>query len=751
LTFEQLEPLLHKYPDRGFGFVLTEGDGFTCIDLDTKEDTPISQSASNHKLMEDLASYTEVSRSGNGLHIWLKGEIRGAIKTATIEVYSKERFIICTGNVIVDKPMVYDQSVIEFFNERASEAVDYDLADGEQKLSDEEVIAKCYEHDHSGKFKCLMDGDWATYCEIMNKQLGVSEYEFDASQADSAFMTIVNYFTPNVEQCKRLWWNSALGDITRRYPGNFKEQHRKQRNHGSEYKLKRALGFAQAKNARDREEREHQNKVEQQKAAAVLSQFNPERQKEAEKLIEDAERVKADQLLGESSHVSDIDYPPGMLGELARYFYGQSLKPIKEFAIAEALAVASGLFGRCYNISGTGLNNYFMVLAPSGTGKSALSRNPEALMTMLERHKGIVGARNFIMTKRFTHENAMFNEFQTRTSFCQCLSEFGKIFKNMVSVDNQGGALATVREQMTDVYSKSGQYDVVGGLRYSKNENSIDINHSVAFSFLGESVPEPFFQSITRDMFTDGFISRFMLLRYDGDIPYDTAYNAVLPPEHLLNHLEQATLGVTRALMDPNYVDTVPIMQDDYSSKFFADFSRKCTDEANATKGEDDIVNSLWTRANLKLMKVCGLIAAMDCPSQPVITKEHVDWGLQLLRHHHSIVRSAVTNGEIADGTENEAMETLREIMIGFFNVSNPQNYGSRAGDMHTNRHIPWNYISNRATRRAIFKDTRYKRSIQVIRETIEELKRAGKVVQLDPKKVMDMYHTRGDVFMVVE
>lgn len=739
LTFDELEPMLAKHPDRGFGFVMVDGDGYTCIDLDVKDDAPISATERQVQLVDGLDTYTEVSQSGTGLHLWLKGEVKGAIKTNELEVYSRERFIICTGNVYKDLPIAYDQAVIDFFNARVDEnAENFNFVSAPQTKSDEEIMEAALAGDHSGKLGCLMSGDWQGYEDIMRNQ-GAYGFTFDASQADSAFMTIITYYTRNVEQCKRLWRLSALSDIKKRYPGNVKEQQKKLKNLGTDYKLIRAIKYGVQKNDTDAE---HRRKLaEEAKLAneAILAKAKAVAKGSVEELVGTVAPVGG-----------DLQYPPGMMGELARYFQSQSVKPIKDFAIAEALAVASGLFGRTYNISGTGLNMYLMMLAPSGSGKSALSKNPENLMTLLERSHGVIGARQFVMSKRFTHENSMFQEFKERSQFCQCLSEFGKVFKNMVSENNSGGALATVRECMTDMYSKSGQFDVAGGMRYATSERSVDLGYAVGYSFLGESVPEPFFDSITPDMFTDGFMSRFLIMHYKGNVPYDTIYQAQEPPQHLLQHLIQCATGAVRALVDINAVPVTQVGLDAYSGKWFADFSRECTDKVNE-HGTSPVIASLWTRANLKTLKLAALLATMDCPSRPVIERIHIDWAYDFVMRHNYLVYSSVRDGLLANTSESESLSALREIMVSFYTYEgNITTYHPKAEAMRANGHIPWGYIQRVASRRAAFRPSQWKKSTQIVREALEELKRTGTVRQLTRNEVTDTYATTAEVFQVL-
>lgn len=87
----------------GLGFVFTEDGSFAGVDLDgCRQQGELSDEAAD--IIEELDSYTEVSPSGNGLHIICQGRIPGK-RTRTnsvpgmkgIEVYDSGRFFTITG------------------------------------------------------------------------------------------------------------------------------------------------------------------------------------------------------------------------------------------------------------------------------------------------------------------------------------------------------------------------------------------------------------------------------------------------------------------------------------------------------------------------------------------------------------------------------------------------------------------------------------------------------------------------------
>ncbi|MGY6120454.1 AAA family ATPase (plasmid) [Paraburkholderia strydomiana] len=91
----------------GIGFALSQNDPYVVIDSDSPEakGLPVDECTRIHNtvanLIESANSYTEVSPSGNGIHIWLKAEdlppngVRSSLDC--LEMYSAARFMTVTG------------------------------------------------------------------------------------------------------------------------------------------------------------------------------------------------------------------------------------------------------------------------------------------------------------------------------------------------------------------------------------------------------------------------------------------------------------------------------------------------------------------------------------------------------------------------------------------------------------------------------------------------------------------------------
>ena len=99
-SFEDAESCYRSNGFDGVGFVFSNRDDLVGIDLDNCLD-PESGKTDPHadKIIEKMQSYTEVSPSGRGVHIIVKGKLPGpGRKTDQIEIYNEKRFFTITGH-----------------------------------------------------------------------------------------------------------------------------------------------------------------------------------------------------------------------------------------------------------------------------------------------------------------------------------------------------------------------------------------------------------------------------------------------------------------------------------------------------------------------------------------------------------------------------------------------------------------------------------------------------------------------------
>ena len=199
----------------GLGFFLSKDTGLTVIDLDD-----CLQNEELSSWVKTFKTYTEVSPSGQGLHLFLKGVPPGNRKRKNglkVEIYTEKRFIAITGDTL-DSPEFQEiqerQEVLEAFYHwvfgknggkttparcdiiALKPVFDWGL---NENPSDSQVLENLRQARNSEKFNRLLSGD-------------TSDYEGDHSSADFALCCQIAFYTANPQQIERIFNQSKLAE-----------------------------------------------------------------------------------------------------------------------------------------------------------------------------------------------------------------------------------------------------------------------------------------------------------------------------------------------------------------------------------------------------------------------------------------------------------------------------------------------------------------------------------------------------------
>jgi putative DNA primase/helicase len=102
LTWSTFEEVVEAYENgeyAGLGFVFCSGDPYTGVDLDGCVDETGEIASWALEIARYLDSYTELSATGSGLHIIVRGDVPNRRK-GDLEVYSSKRFFTMTGHMV---------------------------------------------------------------------------------------------------------------------------------------------------------------------------------------------------------------------------------------------------------------------------------------------------------------------------------------------------------------------------------------------------------------------------------------------------------------------------------------------------------------------------------------------------------------------------------------------------------------------------------------------------------------------------
>ncbi len=163
------------------GFVFTEDDPVVGVDLDDCRDPEtgdIDDTAQD--IIERLDSYTEISPSGTGYHVLIKGELpEGRNRRGSVELYDTARFFTVTGDHVDVTPThvargqdalaaIRREYVQETEPDTASKADCRGAADDEASeptvdLDNDELLKKARNASNGAKFERLWQGNTAGY------------------------------------------------------------------------------------------------------------------------------------------------------------------------------------------------------------------------------------------------------------------------------------------------------------------------------------------------------------------------------------------------------------------------------------------------------------------------------------------------------------------------------------------------------------------------------------------------------------
>lgn len=202
-SFEDALKNVEHYNCKGLGFML--GNGYFGVDIDHQ----LENKELIDEFVKSLNSYTEISQSGEGIHIICKGVLPvGSRRKNNIEMYDSARFFALTGNAITDitsiedrteeiKPLYHKYLGNNNNQEYVFTNVDY-RNNSYNVLTDEEVLIKAQESSNGNLFSCLYYGQW--------------EGLYDSqSQADLAFCSLLAFWcSKNESQMDRIFRSSKL-------------------------------------------------------------------------------------------------------------------------------------------------------------------------------------------------------------------------------------------------------------------------------------------------------------------------------------------------------------------------------------------------------------------------------------------------------------------------------------------------------------------------------------------------------------
>ena len=312
----------------------------------------------------------------------------------------------------------------------------------------------------------------------------------------------------------------------------------------------------------------------------------------------------------------NIDYPPGLVGDIARYVHGASLTPIKSFSIAAGLFALSLLSANRHygGRMDTGLNLFIICCAPTGVGKDASRKALKKLFagTQFLKHIWEKAASATGILRALSRAD--------RPLFALMSDEIG------LTLQSYSGARVNQNDKMVmglilNLFGSARQ--PMSGSAYAKAEDNIEPITNPFFSLFGSSTPETLYPAFNMELVTAGTVNRIVVVGAAGIDPEPERLNFEIP-EQLQDVIREFERNAGFAPEGIGAIeDAVAARQADDVAVEFApgvfEHLQGLIDNLDA-EGQPE---ALWGRYREQIIRVAALLAVGEGGT---ITKYHVTW-----------------------------------------------------------------------------------------------------------------------------
>ena len=691
-TFEQA--INAGYP--AIGFVLTDDDPYCVIDLDNDGALDDETAERQISIYENCWTYAERSQMGLGLHIVCRAKMDGGVRRDSVEIYDQKRYIIFTGDVVRDVPINDGQEFVT----RMVAAMGGTFKglvvgpDTPERYSDNDIIAKLLAARNADKFRKLY--------------YSIPTADENHSELDASLAQMLAFYSRNKAQCLRLFRKSALYRPHAKYknPEHYEQV----------YLLDRTFAKAWSYEAQRDADTAHGAKL------AAAAKATADRK---------AAGVGPTPAYDGTEPVSGpLAWPEGLVGELAQFIYHASYRPVVEIAVAGALTIASGLFGRQFNVSNTGLNLYVVLLAETGRGKEAAAAGADLLMAAIRAK--MPGVDRYQGPGHIASGQALVKHLANNPNCFSFLGEFGHLLK-IITSDRASGADIRTKQVLLDIFAKSGKHQSLKSSIYSDTDKNTAVVSAPCFSFMGDTTPDNYYSSVSSALISEGLIPRFLTISYDGPrVPLNTA--AVMSPAPQLVDKLTTVLTVLFNMAASNTFCDVAISGE---AQIALDlFNTECDAKINA--GGNLI--EMWNRAHLKAMRVAAILAVGRDIAAPVMSKADVDWALGLIEREMTALATRFAQEDVGDGEDRQSGAVIRATRhyLTLSEKSKASTYKVSAALLDKPELIPYGYYRRLLKHHAAFKNDR-RGFVAALKSTLQDAVELGELQRLSDQQITEI------------
>jgi hypothetical protein len=307
---------------------------------------------------------------------------------------------------------------------------------------------------------------------------------------------------------------------------------------------------------------------------------------------------------------------PGLIGEVVAHNVAYAPRPQPQLALAGAIALQAVLAGRkVCDERGNRTNVYCVGLAKSGAGKDHARKLTRDILFA-------AGADDLEGNEDLASDAGLFTAVEAQPAILFQLDEFGR-FLRTIGDPKKAPHLFNVLTAFMKFYSSADTF--VRGKAYADAKRNKAVDQPCVVLY-GTTVPDSFWESLTSESLSDGFIGRLLVFECP-ERPRRQRRARVPPPKAIVDRVrwwaEFSPGGnLHKEHPKPMVVPATP----DAAACFDA-----LADHADAemeAKGEG--IAAVWSRAEEKACRLALIYACSANPEKPVIDGQAATWACEM-------------------------------------------------------------------------------------------------------------------------
>lgn len=710
----------------GLGFYLDDTRKYSVISLNGSNiDLTFIQKF--EEIIRTIDSYTETSVSGKDFKIFVRGNVEKNIITGKeIEIFTSNCPIYLTGNSI-RKPVIVDSQ--GYLNQI------YKEIDGQGKIIkfiDIEPQKVFEDHEIIKKIKASSDSE--PFLAFKNGFLGDC---LNLASAENELIKIILKHTKNKEQICSIISETKIFDDQKG---------------GAYYYDKIKMFLQDSSNANDLIEAK--SAVKEEIKADSIRISKQKQMKLEEQIKETKANIDVNEIAIEEEYNLQEDYkeeikskiilPGGRMRELIDFFLGQSVLPVPEISLCGALGMVSFIAGKTFKVSGTGLNQYILLLAKTSVGKSEIENGTYKMFKEIYPNENQI--YKFLGPEEIGSGQGLIKYISENDCFGVISGEFFDMTRRIAS-SKASSADRSLNTQLLKMYTKSNAGVQVRETAYSDKTKNTKIVNSPSFSVVGECNPKDFYGSIDERMVTSGLIGRFSIIPFYGERGEESeTFLDYKPDQKLVDWMTNLAIKCLKFNKAEKYETVEYSVQ---TTEFYREMASSIRDLINkAEQNGSEVAASLWGRFAMKVRKMSACLAVMENINKPVITLEQAKWAYDMQHYITNDIIEKFTRGEIGQSDDGQQVAEVKKAVYFYLAGDDFKNYRVNI-KLRKEGIIGYTFISQRVSGLKCFKDAKPNTNL-AIKNALKHFIDCGDIKELTLSEVKKLGVNHGLFYKVI-